>query len=84
MKLVTDAVDKTRRAEVASRPELKGTRYIFLKNPLSLTDKQLETWDRLTVGNLKTLKAYERYLAFRDIWDYTPAYAPAALGRWIS
>ena len=84
MKLVTDAVDKTRRLEVASRPELKGTRYIFLKNPLNLTEKQLETWDQLKDGNLKTLKAYELYLAFRDIWDYTAAYAPAALGRWIS
>lgn len=84
MKLVTDAVDKTRRLEVASRPELKGTRYIFLKNPLNLTEKQLETWDRLKDGNLKTLKAYNLYLAFRDIWDYTPPYAPAALGRWIS
>ena len=38
MKLVSEAVDKTRRLEVASRPELKGTRYIFLKNPLNLTE----------------------------------------------
>ena len=84
MKLVTDAVDKTRRLEVSSRPELKGTRYIFLKNPLNLTEKQLETWDQLKDGNLRTLEAYRLYLAFRDIWDYTPAFAPAALGRWIS
>ena len=84
MKLVTDAVDKTRRLEVTSRPELKGTRYIFLKNPLNLTEKQLERWDQLKDGNLKTLKAHRLYLAFRDIWDYTPGYAAAALGRWIS
>lgn len=83
IKLVTDAVDKTRRLEVTSRPELKGTRYIFLKNPLNLTEKQLETWDQLKDGNFKTLKAYNLYLAFRDIWDYTPVAAPAALGRWI-
>lgn len=83
MKLITDAVDETRRLEVGSRPELKGTRYIFLKNPLNLTEKQLETWDQLKDGNLKTLKAYRLYLAFRDIWDYLPYAAPAALGRWI-
>lgn len=83
MKLVTDAVDNTRRLEVASRPELKGTRYIFLKNPLNLTEKQLATWDQLKDGNLKTLKAYRLYLAFRDIWDYAPYAASAALGRWI-
>jgi len=83
MKLVTDAVDQTRRLEVASRPELKGTRYIFVKNPLNLTQKQLETWDQLKDSNLKTLKAYKLYLAFREIWEYTPPYAPAVLGRWI-
>lgn len=84
MKLVSDAVDKTRRLEVASRPELKGTRYIFLKNPLNLTEAQQERWDQLKDGNLRTLKAYQLYLAFRDIWDYAPEKAPTALGRWIS
>ena len=84
MKLVTDAVDQTRRLEVSARPELKGTRYIFLKNPLNLTQKQLETWDQLKDANFKTVKAYNLYLAFREIWEYTPPYAPAALGRWIS
>ena len=57
---------------------------IFLKNPLNLTEKQLETWDRLKDGDFKTLKAHRLYLAFRDIWDYPPEQAPAALGRWIS
>lgn len=84
MKLVSEAVDMTRRLEVTSRPELKGTRYIFLKNPLNLTERQLEKWDQLKDGNLKTLKAHRLYLAFRDIWDYPPEQAPAALGRWIS
>ena len=84
MKLVSEAVDKTRRLEVASRPELKGTRYIFLKNPLNLTEAQQQRWDQLKDGNLRTLKAYRLYLAFRDIWDYSPEMAPTALGRWIS
>jgi transposase len=84
MKLVTDALDQTRRFKMTSRPQLEGTRYIFSKNPLNLTEKQLETWDQLKDGNLRTLEAYRPYLAFRDIWDYTPAFAPAALGRWIS
>lgn len=84
MKLVSEAVDKTRRLEVASRPELKGTRYIFLKNPLNLTEAQQQRWDQLKDGNLRTLKAYRLYLAFRDIWDYAPEKAPTALGRWIS
>ena len=84
MKLVSEAVDKTRRLEVASRPELKGTRYIFLKNPLNLTEAQQQRWDQLKDGNLRTLKAYQLYLAFRDIWDYAPEKAPTALGRWIS
>ncbi len=32
MKLVGDAVDEVRRAEVASRPELKGTRYLWSRD----------------------------------------------------
>ena len=32
MKIINDAVDQVRREESKDRPELKGTRYIWLKN----------------------------------------------------
>ena len=40
MKLIGDAVDEVRRAEVKARPELKGTRYVWTKNQPNLTAKQ--------------------------------------------
>lgn len=83
-KLVTDAVDETRREESSSHPELIGTRYVWLKNPLNLTPRQLETWDRLKDANLKTVKAYELWLAFREIWHMPLSDARGAVGRWIS
>lgn len=83
-RLVTDAVDETRREESRSHPELVGTRYVWLKNPLNLTTKQLEHWDRLKDANLKTLKAYELWLAFREIWHMPLHDARGAIGRWIS
>ena len=36
MKLIGDAVDKVRRDEAKSRPELKRSRYLWLKNELDL------------------------------------------------
>ena len=37
MKMLGDAVDKTRRAEAKPRPELKGSRYVWLKNKQNLS-----------------------------------------------
>lgn len=82
-KLVGDAVDQTRRKEVASRPELKGTRYVFLKNPMNLTKRQRETWDELKDASLKTVKAYQLRLALKDIWDNPSENTALQLGRWI-
>lgn len=83
LKLVGEAVDETRRKEVGSRPELKGTRYVFLKNPMNLTKKQRETWDELKDGNLRTVKAYQLRLALRDIFESPPQGIELQLGRWI-
>lgn len=82
--LVTAAVDETRRQEKLSRPELVGTRYVWIKNPLNLTEQQLEDWDRLKDGNFKTVKAFELWLAFREIWHMDLAAARGAIGRWLS
>jgi transposase len=82
-KLVTEALDDTRREEARSRPELVGTRYVWLKNPLNLTEGQMERWDSLKDADLKTVKAYHLYLAFREIWHHPASRAVLELGRWI-
>ena len=58
------AVDITRRAEnkrlVAQNDDrLKGTKYLWLKNPKNFTDKQQQTYDELTQDTeLQTFKAW--------------------------
>ena len=42
MKLINEAVDQVRREEAKGNPFLKGTRYLFLKNEVNLSTKQLE------------------------------------------
>ena len=43
MKIINDAVDQVRREEINDRPELKGTRYIWLKNQTNLKESQSDS-----------------------------------------
>ena len=45
MKLINEAVDQVRREEQAHNGNLKKTRYIWLKNPENLTEKQKKELD---------------------------------------
>ena len=68
MKLIGDAVNDVRRAEVKARPELRGTRYVWIKNEPNLTAKQSTVLDTLSSTNLKTARAWRMRLAFQDIY----------------
>ena len=68
MQLLTEAVDQTRRAEQAECPELKGTRYVWLKNDWNRTDQQREIFDRLRASNLATVRATHIKNVFQDIF----------------
>ena len=59
VKIINDAVDLVRRAEQKDRPELKKTRYIWLKNKGNLSEAQLAALGGLTDLNLKTARAYQ-------------------------
>jgi transposase len=83
VKLVNDAVDNVRRAEVKARPELKGTRYAWTKNAANLTATQAAELAPLTKTNLKTARAYHLRLAFQDIYrEPTRDWAEVQLERW--
>lgn len=84
VKLLNDAADQVRREEQKSRPELKGTRYLWIRNPLSLSATQIAQYDRLhlPVLNLKTARAYHLKLAFQDLWQQPPEQAEAYLKAW--
>ena len=83
VKLINDAVDQVRREEVKSRPELKQSRYVWLKNETSLSSGQRELRDSLAKSNLKTARAYQIRLAFQDLYDQSsPEAAADHLKRW--
>lgn len=84
MKLLNDAVDKVRREEQKMRPELKGSRYVWTKNPENLSPHQFALWDALDVRrlNLKTARAYHLRLALQELWTMDGSAAEDFLKRW--
>ncbi|MFQ6084608.1 MAG: ISL3 family transposase, partial [Candidatus Aminicenantia bacterium] len=74
-KMINMALDQVRREEHKKLQRkrsdiLKRTRYIFLKNPENLTEKQEMTFKELERYHLKTVKAYKLKEMFKHIWDY--------------
>lgn len=84
-----DAVDQVRKEEAqklkSENPELlKKSRYIWLKNPWNLTNKQRVRLSDLEKLNLKISRAYLLKEAFRKFWDYSyPAWAKKYLDQWF-
>jgi transposase len=78
-----DAVDQVRRAEQKGQGLLRGTRYIWLRNPANLSDRQRATLENLSTHHLKTAPAYQIRLAFRELYEQdTPEQAAGFLKRW--
>ena len=69
VKIVNEAVDEVRREEQKSRPELKRTRYAWLKNESRLSTGQRATIDGLARSNLKTARAYQIRLTFQEFYQ---------------
>jgi len=87
VKLVSEAVDEVRRAEQASQPDLKGTRYTWLKNPEDMTSEQFAAFARLHRRNLDTVDAYHMRLNLQDLWKQPSAKVARAYlltwSRWV-
>jgi len=80
-----EAVDEVRRAESKTRPELKRSRYVWLKNEANLTTKQRETLMWLTRPSLqlKTARAARWRDDFNEFYNLADAEeAEAYLRRW--
>lgn len=85
MKLIGDAVDKTRRAERKAHPELKGSRYVWLKNEANLSAEGRATLAALSRLHLKTARAYQLRLAFQEVYaQHSRDWAELMLDRWDS
>ena len=85
MKMLGDAVDKTRRGEAKARPELKGSRYVWLKNEQNLSADGRETLSQLSKLHLKTARAYQLRCAFQEVYAQpTRGWAELMLDNWDS
>ena len=86
---LSQAVDQVRRDEIrekgkAHKELMTKTRYIWLKNPWSLTDKQRLRLSALEHMNLKINRAYLLKESFREFWSYTYAgWAKRYLDKWF-
>ena len=83
------AVDQVRRDEIKEKGKehkilMKNTRYIWLKNPWNLTDKQSDRLGSLEKLNLKINRAYLLKESFRHLWSYkTMGWASKYLNKWF-
>lgn len=84
IKNINEAVDKVRREELKENELLKGTRYIWLKNPKNLTIKQQEQIQPLSKMNLKTLRAYNIKLNLQEFYEISDEKAALShLNKWF-
>lgn len=86
IKLMNDALSQVRAEEANLYPGLmKGSRYVFLKNPENLTENQKETLISLCSIRLRTARAYGIKLALQEVYSApTREEAEARLKSWYS
>lgn len=63
------AVDQVRRAEVKRQPALKGSRYVWPRNPETRSENQNADFDYLMRLELRTGKAYALKQVFRHFFE---------------
>ena len=87
---INEAVNNVRKQEhrelsAAGDPVLKGTKYVWVKNPDNLTDVQASTFNHLRDSGLKVARAWAIKEVARGLWGYaTRGWAKRAWDRWIS
>jgi len=76
---LSEAVDAVRRAEVATRPELKHTRWLWLKNWANLSPRQRRELQLLLrpSAQLATARALRWREDFQAFYDQDPSYEDA-------
>jgi transposase len=84
-----EAIDTVRKMETKALAEtgckaLKGTTYIWLKNPWNLTDNQKITLSELLKSSFKIVRACLLKELFRRLWDFkSKALGAKYLKRWF-
>lgn len=68
IKLANEAVDQVRRREQRDHPELKRTRWLWLKNEWNFTADQAQRWSQIKGAHLKTARAWSYKSQLQDIF----------------
>lgn len=68
MKLVNEGVDEIRREETKGHPELRGTRFAWLRNRRDLRTDEKARIDSLSSLGLRTALAYQMRLVLQTLW----------------
>ena len=82
-KLINEAMDKLRKAERKEINELKGHKYLFLRNNKNLSHEARDQRNYLMIAYPKLGEAYRLKEMFNDFWDLkTTEEASAYLAYW--
>lgn len=69
VQLLNQAMDEVRRQEQRRAPDLKNTRYVWLKKPANLTKAQRDQLRRCRRRFRRMARAYELKLELMDLWE---------------
>ena len=69
VKMMNDAIDKVRRKEYQTNKELGKTRFMWLKNPENLSDREITKIQSIKDLDTKTAKAYRFKLGLQRMWE---------------
>ena len=85
-KLLSEAVERTRREEQKRQPDLKGHRFVVLKNPENMRDDELQFASALLARQhtIKTARAFHLRLSFQDFYAQPARAAKQFLRSWCS
>jgi transposase len=91
MQRIGQAINDVRAAEVKQlkqdgyEPVLKGCRWLLLKRPENLTDKQAVKLKELLQYNLKSVRSHLMKKDFQRLWQYwSPTWAGKFLDQWCT
>ena len=82
IKLANEAVDEVRRQEVKDNFQIKGRRYIFLKNVDNQTLEEKETLLQLEAQNLDTIQAMQIRMNLQQLFTMDAKASRRFLDRW--
>lgn len=84
IKLMNEAVDEVRRQEQKARPELKKTRFLWLRNEENIVPDDWARFQMLKDSTLDTALAYRLRLALQDLYLQPTRFARSFFKKWIA